>query len=263
MRGTGLGQQPSPSGINTKRKTQCIAGSSDALPSFLHPLVGVTSLCTAQRPEINVNNKRGCSTSVWPRQPINTADAATRGYGGTLHRPRMMMSRHGKSTSPRRVLQAHSQDVPARPEALASVRPDIGIEHSNVHFRRAEAAAFFRFLCLGPACPPYFLLKLLSGSPLFPPRPPLPPLPPLFAPSPFGRAFFLYGTYLLSPALFPPSVGAAGVSSLLEAEAPPTGAMRGMRYEGTCFMCDCTREGCRGLSCLRKARSRGLSSKWA
>ena len=100
----------------------------------------------------------------------------------------------------------------------------------------------------------YYLPNFFSGSDFFlPPRPPRPPRP-LPRPLPLAQSF-LNGTkpfgLLVSssyPALLP---------------SPDTGAIRGSRYFGTCFMCGWTRVGCRGLSCLRKSRSRGLSSKWA
>jgi hypothetical protein len=95
--------------------------------------------------------------------------------------------------------------------------------------------------------------NFLSGSdflfpPLLPPLPPPLPLPPL----PLPRAPpFLNGT---NPTL-----------SLLtsSASSPTTGAMRGIRYLGTCFICGCTLVGCNGLSCRKYSRSSGLSSKWA
>lgn len=44
---------------------------------------------------------------------------------------------------------------------------------------------------------------------------------------------------------------------------PTTGAIRGKRYSGTCFMCAWILMGCNGLSCRRYSRSSGLSSKCA
>lgn len=102
-----------------------------------------------------------------------------------------------------------------------------------------------------------YLPNFFKGSDLFlPPRPPKPPLPlpPLPRPRPLPLAdSFLNGTkpFCLT--------STASVSSVL----PGTGAIRGRRYLGTCFMCGWTRVGCNGLSCRRYSRSSGLSSKCA
>ena len=80
-------------------------------------------------------------------------------------------------------------------------------------------------------------------SPIFPPRPLPRPRPLLLVVS------FLKGTKVL---------GRSSVDSIWE---PETGAIRGSRYFGTCFICGCTRVGCRGLSCRRYSKSKGLSSK--
>ena len=95
----------------------------------------------------------------------------------------------------------------------------------------------------------------------FPPLPPPTPRPPLPLPRPRPppRApFLLNGTNPTSPD------GVACLSSLcVDASAPGTGAILGRRYLGICFMCDCTRVGCNGLSCRKYSKSRGLSSKCA
>lgn len=91
----------------------------------------------------------------------------------------------------------------------------------------------------------------------FPPLPPAPPLPPRPLPRPRPRPlapFLLNGTKPTSPAT---GTGFASPS------APGTAARRGRRYFGMCFMCDCTRVGCSGLSCRKYSRSSGLSSKCA
>ncbi len=95
----------------------------------------------------------------------------------------------------------------------------------------------------------------------FPPLPPAPPLPPRPLPRPLPRPrapFLLNGTKPASPA-----TGAGFASPSPPPSAPGTAASRGRRYFGICFMCDCTRVGCSGLSCRKYSRSSGLSSKCA
>lgn len=94
-----------------------------------------------------------------------------------------------------------------------------------------------------------FFLPLLFAPPRPPPRPP--------PPRPRRRLDgFLNGA---KPTFCP------GESSIVESpcSVPATGAIRGRRYFGICFMCDWTRMGCNGLSCRRYSRSSGLSSKCA
>jgi len=100
-------------------------------------------------------------------------------------------------------------------------------------------------------CEENYRLNFFRGSCFF--RPPLTAFPP--RPLPLPRPLAPSFRKATNPTL---SCGPAPVSPSSGVE---TGLICGSRYFGTCFICGCTLEGCKGLSWRRYSRSSGLSSK--